>query len=114
MRFEATLPDGRGQALVELAQELGLSRSQLMDEALGLLLKVVMETRRGGRVVVVDAEEGRPWRELVTPTLAHLEWTHHKGEAKLSQRGLERLAKTLQDPPEPSEELRRLMGSEGA
>ena len=36
MRFEATVPDSRGNAVVQLADELGLSRSQLVDEALAL------------------------------------------------------------------------------
>jgi len=34
MRMEATIPDARGATAVELADELGLSRSQLIDEAL--------------------------------------------------------------------------------
>lgn len=32
MRLEATLPDSRGAAALELAEELGLTRSQLVDD----------------------------------------------------------------------------------
>ena len=55
MRLEATLPDSRGDALVKLADELGLSRSQVVDEAVALFLKAVLEIRRGRRLVTVDA-----------------------------------------------------------
>ena len=54
MRLEATVPDSRGTAIVELAEELGLSRSQLIDEALALFLKAVVEVRRGNRLVTMD------------------------------------------------------------
>jgi len=40
MRLEATVPDNRGSAFVQLADELGLSRSQLIDE-------VTIETTTG-------------------------------------------------------------------
>ena len=54
MRFEATIPDNRANAAAQLADELGLSRSQLMDEALALFLKAVVEVRRGRRLVTLD------------------------------------------------------------
>jgi hypothetical protein len=41
--MEATIPDARGATAVELADELGLSRSQLIDEALALFTKAVIE-----------------------------------------------------------------------
>ena len=44
MRLAATVPDNRGSAVLELADELGLSRSQLIEEALALFLKAVLET----------------------------------------------------------------------
>ena len=47
MRLEATVPDIRGTALQELADELGMSRSQLTDEALALFLKAALENRPG-------------------------------------------------------------------
>ena len=75
MRLEATLPDSRGDALVKLADELGLTRSQVVDEAVGLFLKAVLEIRRGRRLVTVDAVTPGPLCEMATPTLATLEWT---------------------------------------
>lgn len=38
----------------ELADELGLSRSQIIDEALSLFIKAVLEIRRGRRLVTLD------------------------------------------------------------
>jgi hypothetical protein len=72
MRFEATIPDNRGNAAVQLADELGLSRSQLIDEALSLFLKAVVEVRRGRRLVTVDPAFHQPACEMATPTLAAL------------------------------------------
>ena len=70
MRLEATVPDGRGEAAGKLADELGLSRSQLIDEALSLFLKAVVEVRRGRRLVTMDPSSSSPACELVTPTLS--------------------------------------------
>ena len=39
MRIEATVPNSRGIALQELAEQLGLSKSQVIDEALAQFLK---------------------------------------------------------------------------
>lgn len=74
MRLEATVPDNRAQAMEQLAKELGLSNSRLVDEALALFLKVVMEVRRGRRLVTMDANGSQPAVELSTPTLSALEW----------------------------------------
>jgi hypothetical protein len=48
MRLEATIPDSRGTAVQKLADELGLSCSQIIDEALSLIVKAMLEVRRGG------------------------------------------------------------------
>jgi len=74
MRLEATVPDSRGAAVQELSDELGLSRSQIVDEALCLFVKVVLEVRRGRRLLTVDPANAHATCELVTPTLAALEW----------------------------------------
>jgi hypothetical protein len=73
MRLEATVPDHRGAAVLELAQELGLSRSQIIDEALALFMKAVTEVRRGRRLVTLDPRSSQPVCELATPTLSALE-----------------------------------------
>ena len=43
VRIEATVPDSRGTALAERASELGLTKSQIIDEALALFLKVTKD-----------------------------------------------------------------------
>lgn len=73
MRVDATLPDSRGHALDALADERGPSRSRVVDEAVGLFLKAVLEARRGHRLVTLAGDETAC--ELSTPTLAALEWT---------------------------------------
>lgn len=74
MRIEATIPDSRGDAVLALAEQLGLSRSQIVDEALALFLKAVLEVRQGRRLVSQVPGEAHAACELTTPTLTTLEW----------------------------------------
>jgi hypothetical protein len=106
MRLEATVPDSRGAALVELSQELGLSRSQLVDEALALFLKVIMEVRRGRRLVTVDREGTEPRCELTTPTLSALEWAQKPAKLTLPAEAFAKIAELSADPPAPSHRLK--------
>jgi hypothetical protein len=55
MRLEATIPDSRANAVVKLADELA-ERSQIIDEALALFLKAVVEVRRGRRLVTMASQ----------------------------------------------------------
>ena len=103
MRVEATLPDSRGRALDHLADELGLSRSQVVDEAVGLFLKAVLEARRGHRLVTLSGDE--PACELSTPTLAAMEWTARSQPVVLSNTAVDRIADLLEQPPAPNARL---------
>lgn len=103
MRVEATLPDSRGQALDQLADELGLSRSQVVDEAIGLFLKAVLEARRGHRLVTLAGD--KPACELSTPTLAAMEWTARSQPLVLPDSAVERIADLLESPPAPGARL---------
>lgn len=103
MRVEATLPDSRGQALDQLADDLGLSRSQVVDEAIGLFLKAVLEARRGHRLVTLAGD--KPACELSTPTLAAMEWTARSQPLVLSDSAVERIAEMIDSPPEPGARL---------
>jgi hypothetical protein len=106
MRFEATIPDNRANAAVRLAEELGLSRSQLIDEALALFLKAVMEVRRGRRLVTLDPSSAHPACELATPTLSALEWAQKPEKLDLSAAALTRAQKLADAAPAPSPRLR--------
>jgi hypothetical protein len=106
MRLEATVPDSRGTALAELCEELGLSRSQLIDEALALFLKAVLEVRKGRRLVTLDPQSSSPACELVTPTLAALEWVRKPQELKVSAQELQKMQELLETPPKPTSALR--------
>lgn len=107
MRVEATVPDSRGEVLAELAKELGASRSQLVDEALTLFFRAIMEVRRGRRLVSRGGDD--PDCELVTPTLTQLEWTAQRTALTLPTAEFERLAELLRSPPEPTAALKRIM-----
>lgn len=106
MRLEATIPDNRGSAVVQLAEELGLSRSQLIDEALALFLKAVVEVRRGRRLVTLDPSSSQPACEIATPTLAALEWAQRPERLELSAPALDKMRQLVEAPPQPSARLR--------
>lgn len=113
MRIEATVPQARGVALTELAEELCLSRSQVLDEALALYMNVVMEVRRGRRLVTLGSKGSADIiREIVTPTLAQIEWTAHRQSLVLSNDALQKVAELVDNPPEAPEALRKLMAAE--
>jgi hypothetical protein len=106
MRLEATVPDNRGSAVVQLADELGLSRSQLIDEALALFLKAVLEVRRGRRLVMLDPRSSQPACEIATPTLAALEWAQKPEKLELSAAAVAKMQQMAESAPPPSPRLR--------
>jgi len=95
-------------ALRELAEELGLSKSQVIDEALSLFLMAVMEIRRGHRFVSVG-EEGDSHAEVITPTLAQLRWMFTRSAHGLSPAAVERMERLIESPPPPTEALRETL-----
>jgi len=106
MRLEATVPDGRGEAAVKLADELGLSRSQLIDEALSLFLKAVVEVRRGRRLVTMDPNATSPVCELATPPLSALEWAAQPRELRVTSAELDAIRTKIDATKTPGARLR--------
>lgn len=106
MRLEATVPDSRGSAVQELADELGLSRSQIIDEALSLFIKAILEIRRGRRLVMLDPQNIEAVCELMTPTLTAIEWALKPEKIELSDVALAKIQKMVDAPAEPSAPLR--------
>jgi len=107
MRMEATIPDARGATAVELADELGLSRSQLIDEALALFTKAVLEVRRGRRIVTMDPTGNDPVCEIATPTLTALEWSGRPTRIDVPGAEMERVAAMVETPKRPGAKLRQ-------
>ena len=106
MRIEATIPDNRGIALAQLAKELGVSKSQVIDEALGVFAKMVLEARQGRRIVTVMPGSDAPACELSTPSLTALEWTRHVERITVTPEEYDRMVELIENPPPPSELLR--------
>ena len=106
MRLEATIPPSRGNAVDALADELGMSRSQLVDEALALFLKAVLEVRRGRRLVTLDPRSSQPACELATPTLSALEWALSPQKLDLSVDALAKINALVEAAPRPGPRLR--------
>lgn len=107
MHVEATVPDSRGKALDQLAEELGLSRSQVIDEALAIFFQAVKAVRSGQRLVAVDPSSEAPDYVIVTPTLAALEWAARPAALNVSAEALEKVRALLAQPsPAPNEALK--------
>lgn len=107
MRLEASIPDLRAGVVVELAEELGLSRSDVIDEALSLFVKAVMEARKGRKPMLVDCQSGEVMGDLSSPTLTMLEWKAR--HLVLPVEEVEKIAALLEDPPPVSPALVRAM-----
>jgi hypothetical protein len=106
MRVEATIPESRGAAIQELAEQLGLSRSQIIDEALSLFLKAVLEIRQGRRLVTQDLHGEQAMCELTTPTLTTLEWALASQRLELPDAALIKMQALVDEPAQPGERLR--------
>lgn len=106
MRLEATVPDSHGNAVLELAEELGLSRSDIINEALALFLKAVLEVRNGRRLVTLDPGSTSPSCELATPTLTALEWALRPERLELPDAALLKMKSLAESPPKPGARLR--------
>ena len=106
MRLEATAPDSRGSAVQELAEQLGMSRSQVIDEALSLFLKAVLEVRQGRRLVTEDPSGSLAPCALTTPTLTMLEWALASEKLALPTAALVKMQEMVEAPAAPSARLR--------
>lgn len=106
MRLEATVPESRGIAVARLADELGLTRSQLIDEALTLFLKAVLEMKRGRRLVTMDPRTSQLACELATPTLSALEWAQGPQPLTLPTETVARMRELTQASPKAGSRLR--------
>lgn len=109
MRIEATLPESRGLQLNEVATELNVTKSALVEEALSLLLTALTGVRRGQRVAMIDAASQKVVVEVVTPLLTQIEWTAGREKITLSRREAEKVGALLADPPAPTAALRKAM-----
>jgi hypothetical protein len=107
MRLEATVPDSRGRAVDELADELGLSRSQVVDEAVAMFIQAVSAVRGGRRLVAVSTDvTASPDCLIMTPTLSTLEWTSRSEAVNVSPAALERVRGLIASPPQPGARAR--------
>jgi hypothetical protein len=108
-RVEATISDVRGRQVSELAKELGLTRSQVVDEALSLYLTAAIEARRGLRIVLFEPSSNEPVREIVTPSLSQLEWTRNHNRVVLRNDDFDKVAAEIEAPSLPNQKLKKLM-----
>lgn len=104
-RLEATVPETRMEQVSHLEEELGLSKSQIVDEALSLFFKTVMELKQGWRIAFLDANSQRV-REFTSPALTQVEWATRRERIMLPDADFERVEKLLESPPGPTPALK--------
>jgi len=109
MRLEATISDPWAEALQKLANEMKISKSQIIEEALALFHKAILETRKGRRMAVIDPATQKPVCEVSSPSLTQIEWTSHWETITLTDEEASRVDELLANPPEPTEALRKIM-----
>jgi len=110
MRIEATLPEPTNRQLSEVSRELGVSKSQVIEEALSLFLRAVLEAKRGRRIAVIETDTQRPICEVVSPSITQVEWTLHRERIVVGRQEAQKLRVLVDDPPAPNPVLQRLMG----
>lgn len=112
VRVEASLTDELDvERLNWLRDALGEAKSaSLVREALVVYGWAVRQVLEGRRLASVDPE-GRPIQEFTTPLLERATWAAwaRREPVKVSPEGLKRISRLVEDPPEPTEELRKLM-----
>lgn len=104
-RLEATVPEARMEQVTHLEEELGLSKSQIVDEALSLFFKTVMELKQGWRIAFLDADSQRV-REFSSPALTQVEWATRRERIVLSDADFDRTRELLENPPGPTPALK--------
>ncbi|WP_257451535.1 DUF1778 domain-containing protein [Archangium lipolyticum] len=104
-RLEATVPEARMDQVSHLEEELGLSKSQIVDEALSLFFKTVMELKQGWRIAFLDTDTQRV-REFTSPALTQVEWAARRERIVLSDADFDRTRKLLENPPGPTPALK--------
>jgi hypothetical protein len=108
MRLEATLSETRREQLRTLQAELKLTKSQVIDEALSIFLKAYMETKRGNRLAIIDAD-GRQTVEVASPSLSQVEWASFSKRLKLSTPAVNKIKRMIKHPAAPTAALRKAM-----
>ena len=106
-RVETTLPVPLEHQFTELANELSVTKSELVKEAISLLITAFSGARRGQRVAMIDATSREVVTEVVTPLLTQLEWTAGRDRVALSQREAAKVDELLANPPAPTPALRK-------
>ncbi len=108
-RLQATLPDPIGEQLKRLQAELRLETSDVVEEALGLFTKAVLEAKRGARLAIVSDGDSTI-REYSSPALSRLEWeAQDESHISLPNKDFDNFVATLRNPPKPNDKLRALM-----
>lgn len=109
-RLQATLPAPAMEQLQRLREELGLDTSAVVQEAIDLFAKAVLEARRGCRLAFMSSAQPAIIREYSSPSLTRLEWAAHSEKEKLvlPDGEFDKVAASLEAPARPAPALRAL------
>ncbi len=105
-RIEATIPEPRFAQVQDLEEQLGLTKSQIVEEALGLFFKAVLELRQGHKVGFLAPDRKSLAVEFTSPALSQVEWATNRESVTVSAKGFARMQKLLNRPPAPNAALK--------
>lgn len=109
IRFETQLAPQRAEPYKAMAQELGLTSSQLVQKALHAYFEIYLQAKKGHALVYQKAN-GDVAGELRTPEIAFLEWFRHKSQRiTLADSAFKKAVDVLTDETEPTQALKDLM-----
>jgi len=78
---------------------------QIVEEAIALFFKAVLEVQRGHRVGFAGKDE-KLIREFTSPALSQVEWATHREIVRLSDKGFDRMQRLVSKSPRPILALR--------
>lgn len=114
IRLETTVSGSQGEAVSALADELGVPKSELLGEAVALLVMAAREARKGRRLATMSPEGSGTVTQLLTPLLSQLEWAANVERIRLPAAEFHKVAAAVAKPSKPNAALKRLMGKKAS
>jgi hypothetical protein len=105
-RLDTTVSDQQNEAVTQMAEEFGLSKSEVLSEAVSVLMQVVVEAKRGRRLMMVDEFRQQPPVMITTRVLTSVDWMRQTQRVEVSSEALEAVQGIIDSPSEPTAALR--------
>ena len=99
MHLDAAVSDSHRAAFFDLADELGLSREQLVDHAMAFFVKAVSWARQGRPPEPLDLSTLVPADDIPDETQGIPDWARNPQRLVLSPQEFEKMCELIESPP---------------